>query len=111
MTTLVIVENLVHGSRGQFRSNQSPESFTRFALALIRGAAFNEAAYEPEAHDYCDNEPVGVFIAVRAHHVLIRYHATGDTEAARHWLENIEHVREDGRLGVHEPQSLEGHTR
>ncbi len=114
--TEVFVENLIFGTRGSFRTPQPPAEFAEFALFVFQAqepgtpgiAPPEKEIYQlfrgvtlPVIDNWCDHEPVGLFVLIDGNVVLLRYHCTGDPENARRWLQTNDHILCDGRIGPH----------
>jgi hypothetical protein len=97
--TLVVVENLVFGSRGSFRSEMTPDRVAEWALILLRFVFCPDGTGFTGPVDYCDEGSAAVAIFLSANRVLLRYHAAGDLAEARAWFLKNDHLRSDGCMG------------
>ncbi len=103
-STLVIVENLIFGTRGSFRSELSPQRLAELALMFLEIDYFPDAATNPPqwgSGQYCDYGSAAVAVILGPNRVTLRYHAAGDVAEAKAWFLANDHVRADGRLGRH----------
>ena len=103
LQTAVVVENLVHGTRGTFSARMTPKRLAELTAFIfhVQDDFSREVAQEHYERDYCAQEPCGCWIRIMDNSVLIRYHVIGDAGDARAMLETFSYVREDGCLGPH----------
>ncbi len=102
--TLVVVENLIFGTRGSFRVDYPPERVAQWAFMCLELEHFPEPESRPPQWrngQYCDNGSAAVAVALGPNRVTLRYHAAGDEAEAKAWFLASDHVRADGRLGPH----------
>lgn len=104
MQTLVVVENLIFGTRGSFRSELSPQRLAELAFLFLEIDYFPDARNNPPqwgTGQYCDNGSAAVAVVLGPNRVTLRYHAAGDEAEAKAWFLANDHVRADGCLGSH----------
>lgn len=105
--TLCTVENLIFGSKGEFRSELSPKGVARWVFLLLEIDHFHDPENMPTkwgVGQYCDLGPGAAAVTMGRTWIHIRYHAAGPDEAkAREWFLKNDHVRENGELGPHVP--------
>jgi hypothetical protein len=108
MSTLVIVENLLFGSRGSFRCDLAPERVAEWIFLCLEldyypaVDAFAPGATRPPrwgTGQYCDHGPAAAAVYIGVNRVLVRYHAAGDKAEAKEWFLANSHVLADGTLG------------
>ena len=102
--TLVVVENLIFGTRGSFRVDFPPDRVAQWAFMCLELDHFPDPASRPPQWgngQYCDNGSAAVAVALGPNRVTLRYHAVGNEAEAKAWFLANDHVREDGRLGRH----------
>jgi hypothetical protein len=102
--TLVVVENLIFGTRGSFRTDSSPARIAQWVFMCLEIDDFPDPAMRPTewgTGDYCDNGPAAAAVALGPNRVTVRYHAAGSQEEAAEWFLANAHVLADGTLGGH----------
>ena len=99
-STLVIVDNQCHGQRGKFRTELTPDRVADLALRIFEYQDLDD----PQP---VDERPVAMSIRYSPGSGMVHflYHAVGDTDQARQWLEINAHIRRDGCMGAHLPDS------
>ena len=103
-STLVVVENLIFGTRGSFHADIPPDRVAQWILMCLEIDAFPDPDTQPPRWgntEYCDNESAAVAVMIGPNRVTVRYHAVSSREEAEKWFRENDHVRENGTLGPH----------